>query len=451
MTEDQLAIRDLIGAAASGGRGRRSAWAPARWSSGSPRIGLRLALVLGLVTLLATAAALAIGSLSTRRDPSLVVVPSPLPSSTALSGGGGRLLVYAPGSGTLQVILSDGGRLLPDVGVMSGCPHLVAGMDAVILDHPRFTYVYRIVPFEGQTWSAFTASIAHHGSVAGGGYSERWSPDYRRILQVAYGDGIDVVSIQDSHQATEAWYPVPGVVGVGWAADGRRLAVAVDVGTDREIRTLDTESGVWRTVGRVSGGAGHAFTSGDSYAEPVWGAGEATISVQVNGLPGNGVATLDVASGGISTLVTTKQRSESSPDGTRRFVWDTVAGWLVDATDGSTIAVLGPTVAGSPSWSPDGSHFAYMAADGLVVMRSDGRDRQTVPLRNGAFAWSPDGTTLAIAAPTAFGGATVDLVPVSDLTSPTRTATLPDLGMAVYAGNWPPPRPCLEWQAPANP
>ncbi len=71
--------------------------------------------------------------------------------------------------------------------------------------------------------------------------------------------------------------------------------------------------------------------------------------------------------------------------------------WLVNA-DGSGARTIGPTFgAGTPSWSPDGSHIAFTGdnANGKVfTIAADGSDLETV-VPGGLFpAWSPNGRWL---------------------------------------------------------
>jgi YVTN family beta-propeller protein len=54
--------------------------------------------------------------------------------------------------------------------------------------------------------------------------------------------------------------------------------------------------------------------------------------------------------------------------------------------------------AGSPTWSPDGTHLAFLGATGLYVMDPDGSNLRSLPMLTGyprQIAWSPDSRRIA--------------------------------------------------------
>jgi len=94
-------------------------------------------------------------------------------------------------------------------------------------------------------------------------------------------------------------------------------------------------------------------------------------------------------------------------DGTRKDLW--MARW--DGTRQVRLTV-GPDHAGTPRWSPDGRHLAFLAARGSEAERKDGAQVWLLDLAGGEarklssipggvtdLAWSPDGTRMVLEAP----------------------------------------------------
>lgn len=92
-----------------------------------------------------------------------------------------------------------------------------------------------------------------------------------------------------------------------------------------------------------------------------------------------------------------------SPDGTRAAFTALGDLWMADLSSGELQNVTNnPFVALSPSWSPDGSHIAYVSDESgraniwlLDTTTGERRQLTDVPLRTNMPVWSPDGSRLA--------------------------------------------------------
>jgi len=96
-----------------------------------------------------------------------------------------------------------------------------------------------------------------------------------------------------------------------------------------------------------------------------------------------------------------------SPDGRQLALvtWNRAEATLeiLDLASGASQVIKEVTGLGNPAWSPDGEQVAYINADGLHVMASDGsHDRRIVEFEPetsagyGRPSWSPDGSHLSV-------------------------------------------------------
>lgn len=98
------------------------------------------------------------------------------------------------------------------------------------------------------------------------------------------------------------------------------------------------------------------------------------------------------------------RRPRWSPDG-RQLLFQAARGiWSVPALGGAAREVVPAPrdpdeQAASPEWSRDGSEFAYVVDDSVIVRRADGSAPRVLGVLDGAhsLAWSPDGRWMALA------------------------------------------------------
>ena len=416
---------------------RGAGW-PAR-SLIRPR-GVRLALVLGLLALVAAAALIA-GSLLLR--------------TTQPLGGGGRILVtYPSGPGWLFQV---GGDAIHERKVaVGGCPQVIGNADAVVTN-TRFVGI-RFGAFDGPS------SLPIRTGYAGG---ERWSPGNRTLALLNWTDGsVTFVSVAGGDVEHPVQVRVPldlrgiptssdgyVVFDGSFSPDGRRMLLVTDPvgdGTMRRLDLLDVRGGSPRLLATLPATAPDVYLQASDVA---WAPDHSAVAIvsEVGGV--RRVATVSTTTGDVRWLddlatapaSTDLTLGEWSPDGSRIYGWAGAHLWFVDLATGEwrQTPLVGPV---SPiAVSADGRRAAVVSGATLSVVDSMSGEITRQSLVSTLSAWSPDRSALAVLESSETGGSdsVVRLWDPWSVSGPSVAATFsvsePPAGPAGADG------PCIQW------
>jgi hypothetical protein len=210
------------------------------------------------------------------------------------------------------------------------------------------------------------------------------------VAVVDRAGAIEVSSFEGTARSMPKLFDAPGIAGVTWAPDGRRLAVArrVDQRTALDIEIIDSTTGKTPAIGSVIETVGYP-----AYVPMSWApAGDRLLLA----LPVSGNAwdlvVVDVPTGDQRVLAR----------GFQSEFWGGWDAWAVSDEGGSGSMAATTT---ELAWTPDGSHVAISAQGSdmesslLTVFDVEAGSHVELPIaygaaRPGGLAWTSDGSRL---------------------------------------------------------